>query len=327
MKIKLSDLQSTTHKALLNYGYTESEANIIQKILLWAQVRGNNQGVVKLIGNGIPKRDGAASPKIAKETPVSALVDGNKTHAMITMDYMTDLAIDKAKQSGVGIAGNFNSSESTGAIGYYVEKIANAGFIGMSFASAPVKLAAPYGSNEAKFCTNPVAYGIPTESEPIVLDMATSTMGYYGLVEAKLAGKQVAEGMGYDSEGNETTDPAKIMDGALKTMAGQKGSGLSLVVQVLAGAFVNADSFNNSGNAGNLVIAIDPNIFDLDGNFRKRVSEIIKEVKSARKLPGVDEILVPGERGNRVRKQNIDSGEIEIEENLWKQLSEKAEEV
>ncbi len=325
MKIKLSELESTTHKALLKYGYTEDEANVIQKVLLYAQLRGNNQGVVKLIGNGIPKRIGAAAPKIAKETPVSALVDGNMTHAIITMDYMTDLAIEKAKKSGVGIAGNFNSSESTGAIGYYVNKIADEGLIGMAFASAPFQTTAPYGSYEAKFCTNPMAYGIPTETDPIVLDMTTSAMAYYGLIQAKTAGKQVEEGIGYNSDGIETTDPAEIMSGALKTMAGHKGSGLALVVQVLAGAFVNADSFNNdSDNAGNLVIAIDPNIFDLDGSFTKKVSDIVKQVKAAKKLEGVDEILIPGERGNEYQKQNEQSGEIEIEENLWNQLSEKA---
>ncbi len=274
-----------------------------------------------MIGKGIPKRDGAQAPKIVKETPVSALVDGHKTHAMIVMNFIAELAIKKAKESGIGIAGNFNTDESTGALGYYVKKIADQGLIGIAFASAPFQTTAPYGSNEARFCTNPMAFGIPTTEDLILLDMSTSAMAYYGLIEAKTAGKQVPKGIGYDSEGKDTTDPAKIMSGALKTLAGHKGSGLALVVQVLAGAFVRADSFDNdSSNAGNLVIAIDPAIFVSSEEFKKNVSSIVTKVKSARKLEGVSEILIPGERGNKLTRDRISAGDIEIEDNLFQEL-------
>ena len=321
MKIKLSELEEITHKAILKYGYSEEEASVIQKILLYAQLRGNNQGVVKLIGKGIPKREGAGKPIIVKETPVSAHVDGNKAHAMIAMDYLADLAIDKAKKSGVGIAGNFNSSESTGALGYYVNKIAEQGLIGIAFASAPFQTTAPHGSNEAKFCTNPIAYGIPTKGDPIILDMSTSAMAYYGLIEAKTAGKSVPAGTGYDSEGKETTDPVEIMAGALRTFGGHKGSGLALIGQILAGTFVKADSFNSdSTNAGNLVMAIDPNIFIETDEFKSGVSEIVSKVKSARRIKKDEKILVPGERGNKHKEDAVRSGEIEIEENLLNSL-------
>ncbi|MFA9289268.1 MAG: Ldh family oxidoreductase [Weeksellaceae bacterium] len=321
MKINLSELRDVTKKAIISYGYTPREAEIVMKVLLYAQLRDNNQGIVKLIGNGIPKREDGQLPTIVKETPVSALVDGNKTHAIIVMDQLADLAIEKAKKIGVGIAGNFNTKESTGALGYYVNKVAEAGLIGLAFAAAPFQTTAPHGSTEALFCTNPLAYGIPTETDPILLDMSTSKMAYYGLIEAKTAGKQIPEGVGYDENGNPTTDPAAIMGGALKTIAGRKGSGLAMVVQILAGAFVGADSFDDdSVNAGNLVIAIDPNIFVPSAEFQSRVSAIGKKVKSARKHETIKEILLPGERGNNLTKSRLESGEIEIEDNLYKQL-------
>jgi L-2-hydroxycarboxylate dehydrogenase (NAD+) len=321
MKIKLIELESLVHKAITNYGYSESEAAVIQNILLYAQLRGNNQGVVKLIGRGIPRRPEGQEPTIEKETPVSALVNGNATHAMVVMDRLVDIALEKAGKVGIGIAGNYNTDESTGALGYYVNRIAEKGMIGIAFASAPFQTTAPHGSSEARFCTNPMAYGFPTQNDPIVLDMSTSAMAYYGLIEAKTAGKTVPAGIGYDSNGNETTDPAEIMSGALKTFGGHKGSGLALVVQILAGAFVKADSFDNdSSNAGNLVIAIDPNIFLDADDFKKRVSEIVSKVKNARKLEGVTEIFVPGEQGSKVREAAISTGEIEIEDNLYNSL-------
>lgn len=324
MKIKILELKGLVDKVLIKYGFDGSEAEQIREVLLYAQVRGNNQGVVKLIGNGMPKRDRNTEMIVDKETPVSALVNGSRNHAMLVMNHITELAIQKAKSSGIGIVGNYNTDESTGALGYYVNKIAEQGLIGFAVASAPFATTAPYGSSEAKFCTNPMAYGIPTENDPVILDFSTSAIAYYGLIEAKTAGKTLAEGLGYDSEGNETTDPAEIMSGAIKTFGGHKGSGLALVVQILAGALVKADSFDSdSENAGNLVMAIDPSILLNVNDFKKETSRIVNEVKSARKLPGVEEIMIPGERGNKNAAENMKSGEIEIEDNLLNQLQEK----
>ena len=97
MKIKVTQLETLVAKALKNYGYNETEIPIISKILLFAQLRGNNQGVVKLIGKGIPRRNETGAPTIVKETPVSARFDGNKNHAMIVMNMTTETAIEKAK--------------------------------------------------------------------------------------------------------------------------------------------------------------------------------------------------------------------------------------
>src|SRR3989339_374396 len=111
MKIPVRELRELVEKALEKQGHDSAAVATIADILMYAQLRGNCQGVVKLIGKGIPKRVGAESPKIVKETPVSALLDGKKTHAMIVMDLATETAIEKAKKSGVGIVGNYGSAE------------------------------------------------------------------------------------------------------------------------------------------------------------------------------------------------------------------------
>ena len=321
MKISLAELEQTTTKAIQSYGFSDDETGRIREVLLYAQLRGNNQGVVKLIGQGIPKRQGTRAPEIVRETPVSALVDGNRTHAIVVMDYLTDLAIKKAKESHVGIVGNFNTDESTGALGYYTSRIARQGLIGFAFASAPFQTTAPHGSNQARFCTNPLSCGFPTSTDPVILDMSTSVMAYYGLIEATAAGKQVPPDIGFDAEGKPTSDPAKILAGALRTIAGHKGSGLAFMVQVLAGTLVRADSFDSdSDNSGNLVMAIDPEIFLNLDELRSGVSELVSKVKSARKADGVEEILLPGERGDKLTKKHLESGEVEIEENLWQEL-------
>ncbi|HRI05668.1 MAG TPA: Ldh family oxidoreductase [Candidatus Dojkabacteria bacterium] len=321
MKISLTELQELVNKALVKYGYNDEEVKVLSEILMYAQMRGNNQGIVKLIGNGIPKNMNGKPYEVVKDTPVSALVNGNYTHAMVVMDAITDLAIEKAKASGIGIVGNNNTAESTGAIGYYASKIAKAGFIGLAFSSAPFQTTAPHGSTEALFCTNPLAYAIPMEDGEIVFDMTTSAVAYYGLIEAKTQGTLLADNYGYDADGNDTNDPVKIMGGAIKTMAGHKGSGLALLVQVLAGSLVGAESFNSSSdNGGNLVIAIDPNILSQSDDFKKDVTNIVKRIKSSKPVNTENEVMYPGERGNQATKNVIDSGYIEVEDNLLNEL-------
>src|SRR5690349_15699215 len=97
MKISVEDLRQTSLKALLTYGYTDSEAATVLEVLMYAQLRGNNQGVVKLIGAGLPKDPKAGSITIRKETGVSALLDGARNLGMIVMQRATEIAMEKAR--------------------------------------------------------------------------------------------------------------------------------------------------------------------------------------------------------------------------------------
>jgi len=171
------------------------------------------------------------------------------------------------------------------------------------------------------FSTNPIAWGIPTKKEPIVLDMSSSAISFFGLVKAKVKKDQVTKNIGYDSKGKETTDPAKIMDGATKPFdRGFKGAGLALMVQIIGGALVGADFLNGSDNDGNILIAIDPKSLAGNDYFLKEVEKIKRAIKKAKKLNEVDEILIPGERGDKTREKILQSGTIEIEENIFKSL-------
>ncbi len=321
MKVKLAELKKTAKKAILKYGYTESEADVILDLLMYAQLRGNNQGLIKLIGKGIPKSPDAGKIRITKETKLSAMIDGAKNMGMIAMKKAMEMAIAKAKEHGFGMVGTFNTYSSTGAIGYYASEIAKQGLIGFAFAGSPPTVA-PYGSNEAVYGTNPLAVGVPAEPEPIVLDMATAAMAYYGLIEAKTAGKSIPEGMAYDKDGNPTTDPAAAMDGAIKGFGSYKGSGLGFIVTAFTGPLVGAAfaGVGERGDWGNLVMAIDPELLIDRKQFKKNVTALAQKVRAAKKLPEVREILLPGERGNKLTKARLASGEIEIEENLYNEL-------
>jgi LDH2 family malate/lactate/ureidoglycolate dehydrogenase len=329
MKVKIEELKNLTNKAILKYGYDEKEAEAIREVLLYAQFRGNNQGIVKLIGSGIPKPPDAGEIEVEKETKLSVLLNGHKNHAMVVVNKATDAAVHKAKEHGVGLVGVNHINTSSGAIGYYAKKIAQQGLIGFVFAASSERVAAE-GSFEPVFGTNPLAIGVPTENSPLVLDMATAAVAYYGVIEASTAGRSLPEGIAYDKEGNSTTDPAKALDGALRTFdKGHRGAGLSMMVQVLAGPLVGAsftgigDVANNWG--GHLVLAIDPELLGGSQALQRGVSQMVAKVKSTKRLPGVKDILVPGERGDKITQQVLEAGELEIEDNLYHQLIKVSE--
>lgn len=326
MKIKVSELKKLTHKTLIKQGYNEKEAIIIADVLLYAQLRGNNQGVVKLIGRGIPKNPESRPIKIVKNTKLSTLFDGGQNMGMLVVKKALDTAITKAKQHGFAISGTHNTSSSTGAIGYWAKKIAEKNLIGFVFAGSP-ETVAMHGSYEPIFGTNPLAIGIPTTKDPIVLDMATAAMAWFGLVEAKTANRKIPADVAYDKNGKLTTDPTLAMEGAIRPFdRSYKSAGLSMIVEILTGPLVGATfvGIGKTNNWGNLIIALDPNLLTNPAEFRKNMTQLAHKVKSTKKLPGVKEIYLPGERGNKLTKQHVAKNEIEIEKNLFQELKKAA---
>lgn len=327
MKVELKELEALTTKAIKKYGYNDRETATIREMLLYAQLRGNNQGVVKLIGKGIPKDPNAGDVVIEKETALSAKINGNQNQAMVVVKKALDVVLEKVKTCGVGIAGTFNTSTSSGAIGYVAAEIARQGLVGMVFASSPPRVATA-GSFQPIFGTNPLAVGIPAKPDPIILDMSTAAMAFYGLVEAQTAGKPIPGDVAYDPSGRPTTDPAQAIKGAIRSFdRGYKGAGLALIIEILAGPLVCAACAgvgDPAKNWGHLVLAIDPNLFGDRDEFIRNVTALIEKIKATKKLPGIEEIFVPGERGNRQADEIRASGMIEVEDNLLEELKKVA---
>lgn len=318
----MDELKNLVNIALKKYGYSKTEVPIISDVLMYAQLRGNNQGIVKLIGKGIPKDPTAIDTKIIKETKLSTLIDGGNNQGMVVMKQAVEIATAKAKEHGFGIVGFNHTATSTGAIGYFARQMANQNLLGFVFAGSPPTVNF-HGSYEAIFGTNPFAIGVPTNGEPIILDMATAAMAYFGLIEAKTAGRQIPSGITYDENGNDTTDPAVAMEGAIRPFdKSYKGASLALMVEILTGPLIAASytGINADSGWGNLVYAIDPSMLVDINDFKKQTSELADKVRSTKKVVGVEKIYMPGEKGDEITKSRTDIGEIEVEDNLLSQL-------
>jgi L-2-hydroxycarboxylate dehydrogenase (NAD+) len=320
MKVRIEALEEVIQRGLRYFRYSDEESAVITEVLLYAQLRGNNQGVVKLTGEGLPRDPLAGDIRAVKETTLSTLLDGARNPGMVVMRHATDIAIQKAKEHGFGIVGINNTASSTGAIGYYADRIAREDLLGFVFAGSYPRVAM-HGSYEPIFGTNPLAVGLPTENDPVVLDITTAASAWYGVIEAHLAGRDLAPEVAYDVNGQPTTNPAQAMSGALRTFGAHKGAALSLMVEALTGPLVMA-SYAGLGEGlwGNLIYAINPELLVEKATFKAQMSEMVAKIKSMKPLEGVETIFVPGERGNTATQAARTSGEIEIEDNLWEAL-------
>ena len=230
LKIKVSELRKLIVTILSKSNYTIEEAEKMADVYVFAEVTGKNtQGILKLMGTE-PAQDIKPQypPKIVKETSASVLVDGGGASGPLAAQVALDSLIKKAEISGFAVGGSNNTFSSTGALSYYAHKIASHDLVGIVAAGSP-RSVAYHGGIDPVFGTNPIAFGFPTNEQPIVFDMATSAMTFYGLVQAKALGKEIPEGIAIDSDGQPTKDPGKAMAGALLPFdRSYKGSGSAI---------------------------------------------------------------------------------------------------
>ncbi|MDB5178577.1 MAG: hypothetical protein JWN01_520 [Patescibacteria group bacterium] len=319
MKARVSELREKVNAGVAKLGYSGDDAKVISDTLLYAQLRGNNQGITKIATGGVPKAGDVEEYRVVKMNKCGALVSGG--HAMVATNNAVKLVIELAGDHGIGIVGSTHTFTSSGAIGYFVRKIADAGYIGLVCVGTP-PFVAPHGSAEAKLGTNPLSYAFPTSKQSVVFDTATAAMAFFGVMEYKLKGEPLPEGVAFDAEGNPTTDATKALDGSVSTFAGHKGFGLSLLVQLLGGPFLGASfvDANKDEGAGTFVMAIDPGLLIGKEAYLKAATELAEKVTSAKPLPG-QMVLLPGARGDQLTDKANAQNEIEIADAIWEELS------
>jgi len=320
MKVTLYDLKSTVLAGVAKLGYQGKDAQIISDVLLYAQMRGNNQGITKIATGGVPKASEVEELLVVKENKCGALISGG--HSMVALAKAADMAVELAATHGVGVVCSNHTFTSSGAIGYFSRQIAKRGYIGfVCVGNGDFSFVAPTGSAEAKLGTNPFSYAFPYSGGEVVFDTATAAMAYFGIVEAKLKGEPLPKGIGYDKAGNPTTDAAETLEGSIATFAGHKGFGLSLFVQLLGSAFSLAGipGAHEEDGSGNFILALDPGLLASKDEYMQRSTELVNHIRSAKPLSG-QAVILPGEHGDAIASEAEASGEIEIADAIWQEL-------
>jgi ureidoglycolate dehydrogenase (NAD+) len=244
----------------------------------------------------------AAEPRVIQQVGAAALLEGDKAAGAAALNLATTAAVALAREYKLGCCSARNITHA-GAIGFFAEKIARQDCIGIVM-TASKPLMAYHGSRVEGVSTNPIAISVPTEQAPVTLDMSTASAALGKIMAARDAGRVIPEGWGIDESGAATTDPARVK--ALLPMSGPKGSGLSLMIEVLCSVFAGnpivSRALAKQGDAGfnGMVLAIDASTFAPAVTFRALASELMGAVKQLPPAPGVEEILLPGERAARM---------------------------
>jgi LDH2 family malate/lactate/ureidoglycolate dehydrogenase len=246
--------------------------------------------------------------RVVTERAGMALIHGDNAMGHLVMKRAAELAIEKAKSSGVAWVGA-QWSNHAGPASLYARMALAHDMIGLYFAVGNANHLPPWGGLDMLLSTNPIAAAIPAgEEAPVVLDMAT-TVAAYGKVKAKAArGEMMPEGWMIDRQGRPLTDPKRAGEGFLLPIGGYKGYGLALVVGLLAGTLNQAAmgkdviDFNHDAksatNTGQAIIAIDPAAFGDLAQFKSSVDTLIRDLRASERLPGVDRIRIPGEQSH-----------------------------
>jgi LDH2 family malate/lactate/ureidoglycolate dehydrogenase len=257
--------------------------------------------------------------KIVEQSPATALIDGDNGMGHLVMAHAARTAIEMAKTSGVAWVGARRSNHA-GAAALYASMPVEHGMIGVYSAVSSANHMAPWGGAEPLLGTNPLAFGIPAGDEPpVIFDMATSVAAFGKIRTHQLENKPMPEGWVISrSTGGPLTDAKQMKDGLLLPIGGYKGSGLALIIGLIAGTLNNAyfgrdvKDYNSAkieeSNTGQMIIVLDVSRFVPLDQFKAEVDRHMRDLRDCARLPGVEAIRVPGEQSHQRKVQRSAAG-------------------
>lgn len=273
--------------------------------------------------------------EVLHETAALVAADGHLGFGQVQCPRLIDRLVEKANQQGIA-CGTMRRSGHTGRIGEWVERVAARGLAALLAVNdnGAIRTVAPPGGIEPRLSTNPIAIGVPTGAGPLALDIATSAVANGKLKNARLSGKPVPLGWIQDARGNPTTDPHVMLadpPGCLLPFGGDqayKGFGLGLLFDILAAGLSGGlcpPAPAGTVECNNLLLIVwSPARCCGQAHFLSEADKLVAAVRETPRIPGVDRILVPGDRSAEIRRQRLASG-IPLDAEHWGVLQKLAD--
>ena len=337
-RVHFEPLRQFLTAAMERLGLPPADAATVGALMAQAELQGSDgHGAIRLLPYARRIRAGGINLRpdirVVQERAAMAVLDGDNGMGHLVMQRAAEMAIEKARNCGIGWVGS-RFSNHAGPASLYARMPMAHDMIGLYFAVGNANHLPPWGGLDMLLSTNPIAVAVPAGSEPaVVLDMAT-TVAAYGKVKAKAQrGETMPLGWMIDRLGQPLTDPKRAEEGFLLPIGGYKGYGLALIVGLLAGTLNGAAmgkdviDFNHDDtsttNTGQAVMAIDLSAFGDVGDFKARVDRLVRDIRSSARMPGVERIWLPGEQSHERRADRERDG-IPLPATLLKQLNDFA---
>ena len=337
--VSYESLHQLSTRIQVGLGVPEPDAGVVSDCLVQANLMGlDTHGVIRLKFYMDRVRSGGinANPVLERvqDHPSTALVDGDNGLGPVCGTAGMDLAIRKAQATGIGLVLISNSNH-YGPAGHYARMALQHDMIGVSLTNVLASMP-PAGGAQRQVGNNPYAVGIPAGDEPpVVVDGATSKSSWGKLFLCAQTGQDLPDGCYIDAAGAVTVDPQAVLaGGALLPIAGHKGYGIAVAIELLTGMLANAaldhdiphpyKHLDKPGGNTFLMGAVRIDQFTEPKQFRRRLDDWVRRVRATPTAPGVDRIWLPGEMELVTREQRRRDG-IPLGEAMLEELRELAE--
>ncbi len=310
-------------------GSNAAEALTIAERLVDSNLVGHDSHGVVRVGKYLEwSREGwlkpNAAPSIVFDSEALAIIDGNRGFGQVVGEFATRFGVAKAAKTGIAMIGLRNCGH-LGRLGDWAEIAAAAGQVSLHFLNTSGAMrVAPFGGSDRRLSTNPLAVGVPLAgADPAILDITTSTVAEGKLMIAPNKGEQVPEGWIVDKHGRPTIEPKDFYDGgALLTIGAHKGSGLSIITDLLAGAITTGRSSDPEDDVlrnNMLSIFIAPAVYDPSGGVLAEARRFVDFVKASPPVKPGEPVLAPGDVERRNRSARLANG-VPIDDKTWADL-------
>lgn len=328
----LHTLKEFCINVFMKSGINQSDAEIISDTLMFAELRNiQSHGIVRLptyierMEKGIVNKN-ANMKFINNNAAAVSILDADNGMGQVAGYMAMNQAIEIARIYGIGMVAVKNSNH-FGVASYYSMFALNENMIGLVMTNASPAIA-PFGTKTPLLGTNPLTVAVPAQNnKPIVLDMSMSTVARGKIRMSVLQNKEIPLDWGLDEAGNPTTDPLEALKGSLVPIGGVKGSGLSLIIDLLTGVLTgtsltgevkNITDMSGPSKTSHVFIAINISSFMEPEVYKNNVDTVIEKIKS---LPskGDNQIFMAGEIEQNITEKRIKDGipiEIEVVETL-----------
>lgn len=329
MKVAISEITNKMRSVLKAKGYDRADVPFIINMYLGGEQRGHtSHGLASFVSFAQSDPEKYEEPVVLKDTHALLALDAKGASGNVIGKRAADAAVKRAKAEGVGtvLIHDMDSWLRPGAIAEY---IADQGFMAVVINSGGGSSVAPPGGFDPTLGTNPIAYGIPTSDEPLVVDMATAKHAWGQVRLANKYSTPLPPDAFYDEKGNITREGKEAY--SVKAFGDYKGYALALMIEVMTGSLVGVpmmiESTAGSTFAGKLprrggvIMAFDPaNMVDPE-EFKKQNSELLAKIQSSHALPG-EAVRIPGIEAGKQKSASEMSDTIDIPEELWKEIKD-----
>jgi ureidoglycolate dehydrogenase (NAD+) len=317
-RISRERLEAWAVSCLQKAGVPHDEAKLVADSLVQTSVWGiDSHGILRLTHYlrrlTIGSIKAASTPVVMRTGPVTAQVHGEDGLGIIHATLAMEVAIDMAKDHGAGVVGVGHSSH-CGAMGLYTRMAAREKLVGIAMTHSS-SIVVPHGGKRRFFGTNPISFAFPRAGgEPLCLDMATSQVAFNKILNARIEGHPLEEGIAVDAEGRPTTDAARA-DACVPLGGptyGYKGYGLAFVIDLLCGV-MNGMTYGRHINdmygdlerprkIGHFAIALDPARFAGGAALDATIDHVIADLRAE------GDILFPGEPEYLEQRKRLANG-------------------